>query len=103
MAKVGAAARKDPKWFREYSKETGPSDIPYYPKRLATDLELLATYTRLAEQQSGVSFAGRLGTYRYLNMDQVIGESLDFAQRCVEAHTAGRRFPRFSSPPLPTS
>ena len=86
--------------FREYSKETGPADIPYYPKRLAGDIELLAAYTRLAEQQSGVSFAGRLGTYRYLNMDQVIGESLDFAQRCIEARGAGQAFPRFSFPPL---
>ncbi len=87
--------------FREYSQETAADDIPYYPKRLATDLDLLERYVELAHQQSGVSFAGRLGTYRYLNMDQVVGESIDFAARCIEALAAHRPLPLFSAPPLP--
>ncbi|HEY1769200.1 MAG TPA: UDP-galactopyranose mutase [Chthoniobacterales bacterium] len=66
--------------FREFSKETSPRDSPYYPKRLAPDLAILNQYAALAEKESGISFLGRLGTYRYLNMDQVIGESLDFAR-----------------------
>lgn len=65
--------------FREFSKETGHEDAPYYPKRLAVDLHLLKQYVALAELEKSVSFLGRLGTYRYLNMDQVIGETLDFA------------------------
>ncbi len=89
--------------FREYSKETEPTDIPYYPKRLAPDLALLRTYVDLADAETRVSFAGRLGTYRYLNMDQVIGESLDFAGRCVAALAARQALPRFSAAPLPPS
>ncbi|WP_221032931.1 UDP-galactopyranose/dTDP-fucopyranose mutase family protein [Actomonas aquatica] len=87
--------------FREYSKETEAADIPYYPKRLVADLDLLRTYADLAAQQTGVSFAGRLGTYRYLNMDQVVGESLDFAARCVTALAQRQPLPLFSAPPLP--
>jgi UDP-galactopyranose mutase len=64
-------------YFHEYSFETGPQDLPYYPKRLATDLERLACYQEYVKHESKVTFLGRLGTYRYLNMDQVIGEALD--------------------------
>ena len=79
-------------YFREFSKETEPNDVPYYPKRLSRDVDLLRKYIRLAESEKATSFLGRLGTYRYLNMDQVIGESLDFADlflKCVK----GRKSP----------
>ncbi|MBA2435778.1 MAG: NAD(P)-binding protein [Chthoniobacterales bacterium] len=65
--------------FREFSKETESTDVPYYPKRLGEDLRLLQEYVALAKAETATSFLGRLGTYRYLNMDEVIGESLDFA------------------------
>jgi UDP-galactopyranose mutase len=65
--------------FREYSKETQPDDVPFYPKRLAADLDCLARYSELAHLESKVTFIGRLGTYRYLDMDQLIGESLDLS------------------------
>lgn len=84
--------------FREFSEETAPTDIPYYPKRLAADRILLRKYAALAEAESGVSFLGRLATYRYLNMDQVIGESLDFARSFLSAQTAKTRLPIFSAP-----
>jgi UDP-galactopyranose mutase len=84
--------------FREFSKETSPTDTPYYPKRLAPDLKLLRGYGALAEQESGISFLGRLATYRYLNMDQVIGESLDFASAFAKALHHGERPPLFSAP-----
>ncbi|CAN5377649.1 UDP-galactopyranose mutase [soil metagenome] len=84
--------------FREFSKETTPTDIPYYPKRLADDLELLRKYAELAQGESGVSFLGRLGTYRYLNMDQVIGESLDFSQQVQLALKDQVHLPTFSAP-----
>lgn len=77
--------------FKEFSKETGTNDLPYYPKRLEADLALLQQYIGLAKEQSGVSFLGRLGTYRYLNMDEVIAESLDFAAeflQCIKNRTA---------------
>jgi UDP-galactopyranose mutase len=81
--------------FVEYSKETGTDDIPYYPKRLAPDKELLAGYAVLAREQSRVSFLGRLATYRYMDMHQVIGEALDFAGAWLEAAAAGQTRPVF--------
>ncbi|MDB6151069.1 MAG: glf [Chthoniobacter sp.] len=65
--------------FRETSKETAPDDVPYYPKRLAADREILLRYRAMAEAQPGVSFLGRLATYRYMDMEAVIGEALEFA------------------------
>ena len=75
--------------FKEFSHETGPSDIAYYPKRLAADRELLIEYRRAAGKLRGVSFAGRLGTYRYLDMDAVIDEALEFAAKFLEARRQG--------------
>lgn len=69
--------------FREFSHETGVDDIPYYPKRLAPDLKLLAEYQKLAEFRPAVSFLGRLATYRYMDMETVIGEALEFAANFV--------------------
>ncbi|MCF3652090.1 UDP-galactopyranose mutase [Synoicihabitans lomoniglobus] len=89
--------------FQEYSKETQSGDIPYYPKRLKADVELLQRYVELAMQERAVSFVGRLGTYRYLNMDQVIGESLDFAHQAVDALAHGKRVPVFSTAPISSS
>jgi UDP-galactopyranose mutase len=83
--------------FREFSKETGPSDLPYYPKRLDVDLALLQEYIHLAELEKRTSFLGRLGTYRYLNMDEVIAESLDFAARFLNCVRNGTRPPVFSA------
>lgn len=81
--------------FKEFSKETEPHDIPYYPKRLSIDVDLLQKYVRLAEVQDGVSFLGRLGTYRYLNMDEVIADSLDFAGHFVNSIRKRTRPPVF--------
>lgn len=67
----------------EYSKETGPHDVPYYPKRLLLDKQLLSQYRELAETESKVSFLGRLATYRYMDMHHVIGEALDFGQKFI--------------------
>ena len=75
--------------FREYSRETAPDDLPYYPKRLTADKELLRRYRALAAKASGVSFLGRLATYRYMDMETVIGEALEFADTLV-ACLAGR-------------
>ncbi len=78
-------------FFREFSKETEPGDTPYYPKRLEADLVRLEKYRGLACEKRNVSFIGRLGTYRYLNMDQAIGESLDFANAAVDKIKRGER------------
>ena len=71
--------------FREFSKETSPADIPYYPKRLAYDVGTLHTYAKQLADSPNITPIGRLGTYRYLDMDQVIGESLDLAADIVTA------------------
>jgi UDP-galactopyranose mutase len=64
----------------EYSKETEEGDVPFYPKRLPSDKRILSKYQELAEKESNVAFCGRLGTYSYMNMDQVIKQALDLSQ-----------------------
>lgn len=86
----------------EYSKETGPDDIPYYPKRLETDKAILNRYIDLAQQETSTSFLGRLATYRYLDMHQVIGEALDFATIFSHALRTGSRRPVFPESLAPT-
>ena len=85
--------------FREYSKQMEPGDIPYYPIRLTKDKTILSRYVDLAREETGVTFIGRLGTYRYLDMHMAIGETLDLAQQGL----AENRWPVFSPEPLPTA
>ena len=84
-------------YFKEYSKETEPSDIPYYPKRLEKDKALLMQYRKDAEALQGVSFLGRLATYRYMDMHHVIGEALSFSKSFLQATQAGNKPPVFSN------
>jgi UDP-galactopyranose mutase len=84
--------------FREYSKLAEAADIPYYPLRLQNDKSMLERYMESAQKTKGVSFIGRLGTYRYLDMHVVIGESLDFAKVCLSTPMA--EWPKFSGKPL---
>jgi UDP-galactopyranose mutase len=79
----------------EYSKETEPDDVPFYPKRLAPDQAILDQYVKVAQQETKTSFLGRLATYRYLDMHQVIGEALDFAPRLAETLRTGVARPVF--------
>jgi UDP-galactopyranose mutase len=84
--------------FREYSHLCQPGDTPYYPLRLTDDKTLLKKYVDLAETQKQVTFIGRLGTYRYLDMHVVIGESLDLAKVCLQKPLED--WPSFSQSPL---
>lgn len=61
---------------REYSAEWNPGDEPYYPINDAQNSSLYAKYKALAEEQDKVIFGGRLGEYRYYDMDQVIAAAL---------------------------
>lgn len=72
-------------YFTEYSKETGINDVPFYPKRLATDKERLKQYRSLAENQQAVSFLGRLATYRYMDMHHVIDEAMFMAKQFINS------------------
>jgi len=84
-------------YFKEYSKETREGDIPFYPKRLASDKALLKLYRAEAESQQKVSFLGRLATYRYMDMHHVIGEALDFANKFAKHYQNGLGAPVFSN------
>lgn len=78
-------------YFKEYSRECGEGDTPYYPVNLSTASDLLEQYFRLAEQEQGVTFAGRLGTYRYMDMDVTIREALNLSQRLLADMQAGKQ------------
>ena len=84
-------------YFKEFSRETQPSDIPYYPKRLKKDKDLLLKYRSEADLLEGVSFLGRLATYRYMDMHHVIGEALQFANLFLGSLQAGKKPPVFSN------
>ncbi len=86
--------------YREFPRACGPDDIPYYPIRLTQEKSLLADYVALADSTSNVTFVGRLGTYRYLDMDITIREALDLAQTFLDARASDAPAPRFSKAPL---
>ena len=67
--------------YKEYSRQCEEEDIPYYPIRLLKDKDLLDAYIKKARLSQKVSFLGRLGTYRYLDMDKTIEEALDAAEK----------------------
>ena len=61
---------------REYPEDFGPGREPYYPIPAPDARALYQRYAELGEREPGVSFVGRLATYRYYNMDQVVGMAL---------------------------
>ncbi len=64
---------------REYSSEWKPGDEPYYPVNDERNGALYQQYKALADQESKVLFGGRLGEYKYYDMDRVIESALDRA------------------------
>lgn len=65
---------------RERPRPHEPGDIHYYPVRLARGQQMLDQYQALALAEKKVSFVGRLGTFRYLDMDVTIREALETAK-----------------------
>ena len=61
---------------REYPEDFGPGKEPYYPVPAPDSRVLYEQYAALAAQEKNVSFVGRLATYRYYNMDQVVATAL---------------------------
>ena len=61
---------------REYSSEWKPGDEPYYPVNDEKNGALYQEYKKLTEQEHHVIFGGRLGEYKYYDMDQVIAAAL---------------------------
>ncbi len=68
---------------REYSSEWKPGDEPYYPVNDEKNAALYAAYKALAEKEEKVLFGGRLGEYRYYDMDQVIASALERAKNVI--------------------
>ncbi len=64
---------------REYSSEWKPGDEPYYPVNDEKNSTLYAKYKALADVEKCVIFGGRLGQYKYFDMDQVIAAALECA------------------------
>jgi len=62
---------------REYSSEWKPGDEPYYPVNDERNSTLYASYKALADKEEKVIFGGRLGEYKYYDMDQVIAAALE--------------------------
>jgi UDP-galactopyranose mutase len=65
---------------REYSKTWSRGEEPYYPVRTDEDLKKLQQYEKLAQQEDNIIFAGRLGKYKYYDMDQVFTEAIELAE-----------------------
>ncbi|QKV55613.1 UDP-galactopyranose mutase [Comamonas antarctica] len=75
--------------FKEYSRLCEGDDTPYYPIRLVAEKALLAHYVQRARRERNVTFVGRLGTYRYIDMHVTIAEALDVAQHYAQSLAAG--------------
>ncbi len=75
---------------REYSRQAGRADEPYYPVNTEQDRTVLARYRERAEAERDVYFGGRLGTYKYLDMHMAIASAFTLVDNELAA--------RFSAP-----
>jgi UDP-galactopyranose mutase len=71
----------------EYPRAEGE---PYYPIPQPKNAELYQKYKALADKLPDVHFAGRLGTYKYYNMDQVVAQALTIFDRLADRQEASR-------------
>jgi UDP-galactopyranose mutase len=85
--------------FTEHSRSCEQGGEPYYPLRLADDKSLLSSYVDRANMESGVTFVGRLATYRYIDMHVAIAEALNVSRQCLQAFSERRPPPIFSVVP----
>ncbi len=86
--------------YREFSRLCGETDTPYYPIRLVKEKEQLLNYVQRARSAKGVTFIGRLGTYRYLDMDVTIHEALLASKAMLECLAKQQPMPSFSVDPM---
>ena len=86
--------------FKEYSREATEKDIPYYPIRQTDEKEMLKQYIELANSEKKVSFMGRLGTYRYLDMDVTISEALSAYDDVKRLLKQNKELPVFFTNPI---
>ena len=64
---------------KEYSSEWKLGDEPYYPVNDEKNSDLYGKYKKMADKEENVIFGGRLGEYKYYDMDQVIAAALQKA------------------------
>ena len=81
--------------YTEYSRACEQQDIPYYPIRQVNEKVMLSAYLEQARKLKGVSFLGRLGTYRYLDMDVTITEALEAAKQVLKSIKKCENIPTF--------
>ncbi len=68
---------------REYSSEWKKGDEPYYPVNDEKNGELYKAYRKLADKEEKVIFGGRLGEYKYYDMDAVIASALAMSEKML--------------------
>jgi UDP-galactopyranose mutase len=85
--------------YKEFSRLCDEGDIPYYPIRLVKDKSQLTKYAQLARSEKNMTFVGRLGTYRYLDMHVTIAEALEVAERFIAVKKSGAVMPAFIQDP----
>jgi UDP-galactopyranose mutase len=76
---------------REYPEDFGPGKEPYYPIPAPDTRVLYDGYAELAAREANVSFVGRLATYRYYNMDQIVGMALSEFDKLAQKERNGAR------------
>lgn len=81
--------------YREFSSLCQDADTPYYPIRQLGEMEVLNKYIDLAEKEQNLTFIGRLGTYRYLDMDVTIAEALQTANKFLQSIEQSSKMPVF--------
>ena len=64
---------------KEYPSEYSDGKEPYYPVNNEKNAKLLETYQELAKKEKNIFFKGRLGEYKYYDMDDVILSALEFS------------------------
>lgn len=82
--------------YKEYSRSCEPEDVPYYPIRQVGEMALLDKYLALAKSENNITFVGRLGTYRYLDMDVTIAEALKTAEVYLKSIDGADKMPVFT-------
>ncbi|MDY0973853.1 UDP-galactopyranose mutase [Massilia sp. CFBP9012] len=86
--------------YAEYSRQCEEKDVPYYPIRQTREKAQLELYVNKAKNEDNVTFVGRLGTYRYLDMDVTIHEALLTADKFLDSAKNGERMPAFTIDPM---
>ena len=69
---------------KEFSSEWKPGDEPYYPVNDDKNGKLYAEYKKLADNEKNIIFGGRLGEYKYYDMDAVIAFALDICEKIIQ-------------------